>query len=43
MTGGQRKLYQAATWSMLISAAAVVLSIAICQIFLGLALIALIA
>jgi putative inorganic carbon (HCO3(-)) transporter len=43
MTPTQQKLYHAALWSMLISAAAVVVSIAICQIFLGLALIASIA
>jgi putative inorganic carbon (HCO3(-)) transporter len=39
----QEKLYQIALWSMLASAAAVVISIAVCQIFLGLALIALVA
>ena len=38
MTENQSKLYQAALWSMLISAAMVVVSIAVSQIFLGLAL-----
>lgn len=38
MTPTQLRLYQAALWSMLISAAAVVVSIAVSQIFLGLAL-----
>ena len=39
----QERLHQAALWSTLASAAAVVVSIAVCQIFLGLALIALVA
>ena len=43
MTATKEKLHQAALWSMLLSAAAVVVSIAVCQIFLGLAVIALIA
>jgi len=43
MTPTQEKLFQAATWLMLLSATSVVLSIAVCQIFLGLALIALVA
>ncbi|MBI3665572.1 MAG: O-antigen ligase family protein [Acidobacteria bacterium] len=43
MTTTQEKLHQAALWSMLLSAAAVVVSIAVCQILLGLALVTLIA
>ncbi len=42
MTSAQERLYQAALWSMLVSAAAIIVSIAVSQIFLGLALIALI-
>jgi O-antigen ligase len=43
MTPTQERLYQAALWCTLLSAATVVISIAVCQIFLGLALITLIA
>jgi putative inorganic carbon (HCO3(-)) transporter len=43
MTPTQERLYQAAVWCMLFSAAAVVISIAVCQILLGLALITLLA
>jgi O-antigen ligase len=42
MAPNQERLFLAAQWSMLLSAASVVLSIAVCQIFLGLALIALV-
>jgi O-antigen ligase len=42
MSPTQERLFLAAQWAMLLSAASVVLSIAVCQIFLGLALIALI-
>ncbi|MBI3693823.1 MAG: O-antigen ligase family protein, partial [Acidobacteria bacterium] len=43
MAPTQERIYQAAVWSMLVSAASIVVSIAVSQIFLGLALIALIA
>jgi putative inorganic carbon (HCO3(-)) transporter len=43
MTANQQRLYQAAVWCMLLSAAAIVISIAVSQIFLGLALVALLA
>lgn len=43
MTPTQERLYAVAQWSMLLSAASVVLSIAVCHILLGVALIALVA
>ncbi|HYM10609.1 MAG TPA: O-antigen ligase family protein, partial [Bryobacterales bacterium] len=43
MNPTEQRFYQASVWAMLLSAAAVVLSIAVSQIFLGLALIALLA